>query len=68
MYCETSIDSVYTGFPQGLENRENMETNNGQGKVREFYFETLIDYVYKLFQLIRRCLRVQYITSLRIIT
>ena len=24
-----------TGFPQGLENREK---NNGQGKVREFYF------------------------------
>ena len=27
-----------TGFPQGLENRENREKNNGQGKVREFYF------------------------------
>ena len=23
------------GFPQGLENRENREKNNGQGKVRE---------------------------------
>ena len=27
-----------SGFPQGLENRENREQNNGQGKVREFYF------------------------------
>ena len=27
-----------TGFPQGLENRENREKNNGRGKVREFYF------------------------------
>ena len=26
-----------SGFPQGLENRENREKNNGQGKVREFY-------------------------------
>ena len=26
---------VRTGFPQGLENRENREKNNGQGKVRE---------------------------------
>ena len=26
------------GFPQGLENMENREKNNGQGKVREFYF------------------------------
>ena len=25
----------YSGFPQGLENRENREKNNGQGKVRE---------------------------------
>ena len=24
-----------SGFPQGLENRENREKNNGQGKVRE---------------------------------
>ena len=27
-----------SGFPQGLENRENREENNGQVKVREFYF------------------------------
>ena len=27
-----------SGFSQGLENRENREKNNGQGKVREFYF------------------------------
>ena len=26
---------TWTGFPQGLENRENREKNNGQGKVRE---------------------------------
>ena len=27
--------SIMAGFPQGLENRENREKNNGQGKVRE---------------------------------
>ena len=29
------VDGNLTGFPQGLENRENREKNNGQGKVRE---------------------------------
>ena len=30
-----SLVYILTGFPQGLENRENREKNNGQGKVRE---------------------------------
>ncbi len=35
---------LHTGFPQGLENRENRENKSGQGKVREmsgnnFYIE-----------------------------
>ena len=41
IWCTTTsildlLDTMqYAGFPQGLENREK---NNGQGKVREFYF------------------------------
>ena len=29
------VHGLHSGFPQGLENRENREKNNGQGKVRE---------------------------------
>ena len=36
--CVCVCVCVCAGFPQGLENRENREKNNGQGKVREFYF------------------------------
>ena len=31
-------NGILAGFPHGLENRENRAKNNGQGKVREFYF------------------------------
>ena len=35
VYCMYTVCILYAGFPQGLENRENREKNNGQGKVRE---------------------------------